>query len=130
MTALRRLGAIQTRYWILAASGWIVLAAMWLPAGTPVRVTAVYLFTLAGAGFAGSALITSDVVERWVLTVALSASLAILVSVAMTTIRNDSMPQRIAVLAAINSVAAVVWGLRAARARLDACDASLQAVAS
>jgi hypothetical protein len=116
MTAVRRLRAIRFRYWVLAAVGWLALAAILLPAGTPVRVAAVYLFVLVGSGFALSALMAHDAAERWVLTIALSASLTLLVSVAMTILRNDSMPLRVAVLAAVNTVAAVLWALRAGRA--------------
>jgi uncharacterized membrane protein ArfB len=116
MIALQRLRAIEFRYWVLAAYGWGALAVTLLPAGTPVRVAVVYLFVLTGPGFVLSALMVDDAAERWVLTIALSVALAILVSVAMTAVRNDSMPLRMAVLAAVNTVAALLWGMRAGRA--------------
>jgi hypothetical protein len=116
MIALQRFRAIEFRYWVLAAYGWAALAVLLLPAGIPVRVAVIYLFVLTGPGLALSALIADDAVERWVLTVALSVSLAILVSVAMTVVRNDSMSLRIAVLAAVNTGAALLWGMRAGRA--------------
>jgi len=115
MIALQRVRAIEFRYWVLAASGWAALAVTLLPAGTPVRVAVIYLFVLTGPGFALSAPIADDAVERWVLTIALSVSLAIVVSVAMTVVRNDSTSLRIAVLAAVNTVAALLWGLHAGR---------------
>jgi hypothetical protein len=117
---LKYLRAIAFRYWALAGCGWIVLAAMWLPAGALVRVAAVYLFVLVGAGFSLAAMMTRDTAERWVLAIALSASLAILVSVVCTVLRNDSMVLRIALLATVNSVAALLLGIRANRQKCSA----------
>ena len=110
--SLRQLLTVEVRYWALAAVGWAALAATALPAATPVRVTAVYLFTLIVPGFALSAFVTTNLVERCVLAVALSASLAIVVSVLMTALRNDSMLQRVALLAGVTTIASLTYGLR------------------
>ena len=115
MQLTQHLRAIGPRYWVMAAYGWIAVAALWLPAATPLRVTIIYLFALAGPGFALSGLITRDAAERWVLTIALSGSLAIVVSVAMAVLCTDSMPLRFALLAAVTSVAALSLGIRAGR---------------
>ncbi|QZT62302.1 DUF1616 domain-containing protein [Mycolicibacterium austroafricanum] len=122
MITLRGVTLIRFRYWALAAAGWTSLAAMWLPAGTPVRVLVVYLFMLVVPGFAMSALIATGLAERWVLTVALSATLAILVSVVMTALRSDSTSLRIALLAAVTTVASLACGLRRARAERGIAD--------
>ncbi|BBX20090.1 hypothetical protein CRI77_12185 [Mycolicibacterium duvalii] len=119
MIEIRDLAQIPPLYWILAAAGWVALAATWLPEGTPLRVLVVYVFVLFGPGLALSAAIATDQVERWVFAVALSASLAIGISVLMTALRNDSMAHRIALLATVTTVAAVTFGLREARARCD-----------
>lgn len=119
MIELRELAQIPPLYWILAAAGWVAMAATWLPEGAPVRVVVVYLFVLFGPGLALSAAIATDRAERWVLAVALSASLAIVVSVLMTALRDDSMAHRIASLAAVTTVAALTFGLREARARCE-----------
>jgi hypothetical protein len=109
---LRHVRMMKLRYWLLAAFGWVTLALTYLPAGTPVRVTAVYLFGLAGPGFAIAGLVVRDSAERCVLTVAISASLGVLISVAMTLLHNDSSSLPIAALAAVTTVAAILWGIR------------------
>jgi len=107
---------LPLRCWLLVGYGWIVLAlTVLLPPGDPVRIAAVFVFVLTGPGLGISAVLTRDIAERWVLTIALSASLAILVSVVMTVMRNESTPLRIALLAAVNTVAAVVWGVHAGK---------------
>ncbi|MFV1364589.1 hypothetical protein AAHH97_14235 [Mycolicibacterium elephantis] len=117
MTMLIFLRDIRSRFWAVAATGWVVLAIVILmPPASPIRVVAVFLFVLAGPGYPMSALLARDISERWVLTVALSAALAILVTVVMTVLRNESIPLRIAVLAAVTTVAALAWGKRAAGA--------------
>ena len=115
MTMLVSLRDIRIRFWALAATGWVALAiVMVMPPASPIRVIAVFLFVLAGPGYPMSALLVRDTSERWVLTIALSAALAILVTVAMTVLRHGSLPPRIAVLAAVTTIAALAWGKRAA----------------
>ncbi|MCV7219560.1 hypothetical protein [Mycolicibacterium elephantis] len=117
MTTLISLRDIRIRFWVLAATGWVVLAiVMMMPPASPIRVVAVFLFVLAGPGYPMSALLVRDTSERWVLTIALSAALAILVTVVMTVLRYGSLPPRIAVLAAVTTIAALAWGKRAAGA--------------
>ncbi|MGV0716362.1 hypothetical protein ABQE93_13255 [Mycolicibacterium sp. XJ662] len=97
----------------MATTGWVVLAiVMLVPPASPVRVIAVFLFVLTGPGYPMSALVARDVSERWVLAIALSAALAIVVTVVSTVVRNDSIPLRIAVLAAVTTVASIAWGMR------------------
>lgn len=123
LSGLRRLTGIKAEYWALASLGWFTLAAGSLPPATPWRVTAVFLFTLVVPGFALSSMITTGLAERWVMTVALSVALAIVVSVVMTALRNDSMSLRIALLALVTTVAALARGLSQVDApRADAVD--------
>lgn len=120
---------IRLRFWVLATTGWIVLATvMLLPPASPVRVIAVFLFVLAGPGYPMSAVVARDAAERWVLTIALSAALAIVVTVVMTVIRNESLPLRIAVLAAVTTVAAVVWGIHDSLVKSVAATSEVAAV--
>ncbi|GAB2515590.1 hypothetical protein GCM10027167_17700 [Nocardia heshunensis] len=95
---------------MVAASGWLALAAVaYLPADTPLRIAAVFGFVLLGPGFAISGLLSSgDRLERWVLTVALSLSLGLLVTVGFTELRDSSVDQRLAVLAAVTTMATLV----------------------
>jgi hypothetical protein len=90
---------------LLASSGWLTLAAEQLPLGNPARIAAVVGFMLICPGLAISRLISRDTIERWMLTAAVSTSLMILVSVAATVMRDDSMTLRLAVPAAVTSVA-------------------------
>ena len=99
---------------LLAASGWLTLAAEQLPLGNPARVAAVFGFMLICPGLAISRLISRDTIERWMLTAALSTSLAILVSVAATVVRNNSMTLRLVVLAAITSIAVLAGNVNGA----------------
>lgn len=108
---------IRTRFWVLAAAGWVVLAiVLVLPPASPIRVAAVFLFVLAGPGYPMSHLLARDTSERWVLTIALSAALAIVVTVVMTVLRYGSLPPRIAILAAVMTFAALAWGRTDVRA--------------
>ena len=68
-------------------------------------------------GLAISRLVSRDTIERCVLTVALSMSLAILVSVAATVARNNSITLRLVVLAAITSIAVLAGNIRIRGAR-------------
>jgi uncharacterized membrane protein len=92
---------------ILAASGWItLLGILVLPPGSPSRVVLVFGFVLVCPGFAVSGLLPArEPAERWVLAIALSTSFAILVSVALTVLRIDSVTLRLGLLAVITTVA-------------------------
>lgn len=103
---------VRIRHLLLAVSGWLALAAFtYLPPGMPVRVLAVFAFVLCCPGLAVSGLLTADRLQRWVLTVALSISLGVLVTVAFNELHDDSAVQRLAVLASVTTVAtiAAVW---------------------
>ena len=115
---LGHLAVAPTGQLLLAASGWLALLTTLLPLGNPVRVAAVFGFVLICPGLALSPLISRDPIERLVLTLALSASLGILVSVGATVVRNDSMLLRLAVLAVITTVAVVVGNLPALAGRV------------
>jgi hypothetical protein len=90
---------------LLASSGWLALVAEQLPLGNPARIAAVFGFMLICPGLAISRLVSRHTIERLMLTVALGTSLVILVSVAATVARNDSMTLKLAALAAVTSVA-------------------------
>jgi hypothetical protein len=63
-------------------------------------------------GLAISRLVSRDTIERCALTVTLSMSLAILVSVAATVARNNSMTLQLVVLAAITSIAVLAGNIK------------------
>ncbi|MFI1912330.1 hypothetical protein [Nocardia sp. NPDC020380] len=112
MNRRKPLSRIRIRHLLLAASGWLALAAFsYLPDGMPVRVLAVFAFVLFCPGLAISGLLTEDRLQRWVLTVALSISFGVLVTVAFNELHDDSTVQRLAVLASVTTVAtiAAVW---------------------
>jgi uncharacterized membrane protein len=97
------------RHLALAGSGWItLLGAAVMPPASLARVVVVFGFVLVCPGLAVSALLPArDPAERWVLIIALSTSLAILVSVALTVLRTESVTLRVALLAVITTVAVV-----------------------
>jgi uncharacterized membrane protein len=94
---------------LLAASGWLTWVGLLLPAGSPVRVLLVLVFVLLCPGLAVSLLVPiREWAVRWVLAVALSMSLALLLNTALTVVSNDSWPLRLAVLASITTIAALL----------------------
>jgi hypothetical protein len=95
---------------ILAASGWItLLGILVLPPGSPPRVVLVFGFVLTCPGFSVSRLLpVREPAERWVLTIALSTSFAILVSVALMVLRIDSVALCLGLLAVITTVAVLI----------------------
>ena len=97
---------------LLGASGWLTLAAEQLPPGNPARIVAVFGFMLTCPGLAISRLVSRDTIERCVLTVALSMSLAIMVSVAAVAVSIGSITLRLVVLAAITSIAVLAGNIR------------------
>lgn len=103
---LRTVGAPQ---WVLMSSGWITLLCMqYLAPGSLGRTLAVFGFVLLCPGLAVAGLLpTRESVERWVLAVALSMSLGLLVSVAFTVARNESVTLRIGTLALITTTAVI-----------------------
>lgn len=107
---IRLLRTIRARQLFLAGSGWITLLGVtYLPPGSPPRVVLVFAFILLCPGFAVSGLLVArESAERWVLSVALSMSFALLVSVAFSVLRNDSLTLSLAVLALITTIAVLV----------------------
>jgi hypothetical protein len=103
------LRTITDRQWALAGSGWITLLCMeCLPPGSLLRTMVVFGFVLFCPGFAVAGLVpTHDAAERWVLAVALSMSLGLLVSVTFTVARDDSVALRIGTLALITTTAVI-----------------------
>jgi hypothetical protein len=105
----------------LACSGWLTWLGQLLPPGFPLRVLVVFGFVLICPGLALTLLLPlREAVVRWVLAVALSVSLAILLNTVLTIASNDSLPLRLAVLATITTVAAVAAPLDAARGAMAA----------
>lgn len=94
---------------LLAGSGWLAWAGLLLPAGVPLRVLLGLVFVLVCPGLAVSLLLpVREAAVRWVLAVALSMSLAILLNTALTMVSNDSLPLRLALLASITTIAALL----------------------
>ena len=93
--------------WALASSGWITLLCVnYLPPGSLPRVLVVFGFVLVCPGLAVAGLIpTRESPERWVLAVALSVSFGLLVSVAFTVMRVESVIPQIVSLAVITTLA-------------------------
>lgn len=107
--------------WALAGSGWITLLCVtYLPPASPPRVLVVFGFVLFCPGFAVARLVpTRASAERWVLTVALSMSFGLLVSLAFTMMRDDSVPLRIGSLALITTLAVLLNALVSSRRRIS-----------
>jgi hypothetical protein len=103
------LPTISGRQWALASSGWITLLCMeYLAPGSLLRTLVVFGFVLFCPGFAVAGFVpTRESAERWVLAVALSMSLGLLVSVAFTVIRVDSVTHCIETLAVITTTAVI-----------------------
>lgn len=108
---------IRVWQWALASSGWITLLGVeHLPSGSPPRVLLVFAFVLFCPGFAVAGLLpTRESAERWVLAVALSMSFGLLVSVAFTVMRDDSITHRLGSLALITTIAVLVDAVVSAR---------------
>jgi hypothetical protein len=109
---LDHLARVPVGQLLLAESGWLMLAGEQLPPGNPARIVAVFGFMLTCPGLAISRLVSRDTIERCVLTVTLSMSLAVLVSVAATVARNNSMTLQLVVLAAITSIAVLAGNIK------------------
>ena len=117
LTPLTLLTALPPRL-ILAASGWLALAATALPDGSPLRVTIAFAFMLVCPGAAvvrlaaaalerGRARRTIDPLEAGVLTVAVSLAIGALVGEAFFLSHSFTTTRAIVVLAAITSAAAL-----------------------
>jgi uncharacterized membrane protein len=90
-----------------------------LPPASPLRAVLVFCFVLSCPGLAVSALLrVRDPVERWVLSIALSMSFAILVTVVLTLLRIESVTLRLALLAVLTTVAVLVEIRLSPRGRL------------
>jgi hypothetical protein len=85
------------------------MAMQYLPSGSPARVLMVFAFVLFCPGLAVVKLLpTLGRAERWTLAIALSMSLALLTTVALTVMRNGSVTIPIVALALIVTTAVVV----------------------
>lgn len=109
----RRLRRARRWLLLLAGTGWLtLLGVLLLPEGSPPRVALVFGFALTCPGWAVCLLLpVREAAERWVLAVALSMSLAILVNTALTVISNGSILLRLTVLALITTIAALTAAL-------------------
>lgn len=96
----------------LACSGWLTWLGLLLPAGSALRVVLVFGFVLVCPGLAVTLLLpVREAAMRWVLSVALSMSLALVLNTVLTIVSDDSLPLRLAVLASITTVASVIAGV-------------------
>lgn len=107
---------------LLAASGWIALAATLLPAASGERIapTVAFLFLGPGAALTGlrrrlSPSVAPDAGEDRMLTVVLSVCLAVLVSEGMYLGHFYTTPRAMCVLAGLTTVAALCPGRRAGK---------------
>ena len=103
--------AIPVTTWILAVSGWAVLALTNLPPAAPIRSASVFFFVLLCPGLALSALLPASGMERWTLAVSLSIAVGLLVTTAMNLADIGSFLWRLAVLATVTTLAAVAGGV-------------------
>jgi hypothetical protein len=115
------LGRIRAAQWALASSGWITLACVeLLPSGSPPRVLLVFVFILLCPGLAVARLVLRrESAELLVVAVPLSMSLGLLVSVALTVLRVDSVMLGVGSLALITTIAALAEALWRRRARFS-----------
>lgn len=105
----RRLAAAPRWQLLLAASGWLTWLATLLPAGSALRVALVFAFVLTCPGLALTLLMpVREAAARWVLAVALSMSVALLLNTLLTVLSNDSLPLRLALLASLTTAAALI----------------------
>jgi hypothetical protein len=108
---------------LLAASGWAALAATLLPAASAERIvpTVAFLALAPGAAAVGAvrrlarARVRDDRLENLVVTVAVSLSLATLVSEGLLFAHGFTLSRAMIVLAGLTSAAALVPGRRAPR---------------
>ena len=99
--------------WVLAASGWVALAATLLPAGSivrPVLVAAFFLYCPGTAALRRCHL--PGGLEQAVLRLALSISISVLVAEAQTFLGWWSPRSTVAVLAAATTAGALEWPRR------------------
>lgn len=110
----------------LAVSGWVALAATALPAANPLRVLLVTAFLLVCPGAAAVRLAAADrdrrrrgqeLLESWVLTVALSLSIGALVAEGFFLSRSFTTVRAIAVLAALTTLMALAAAVGRPRPR-------------
>lgn len=108
MTALR---------WVIAASGWLALAATELTAGTPLRVAVMAVFLIVCPGLAAVGLLRpaalrgsgwAAVLEPAVLSVVLSLSLSVLVAEAFFLSGTFTAKRALLALAVLTSVLALM----------------------
>ena len=109
---------MTSRRYVLALSGWLALAATLLPAASIERILPTIAFLAIAPGAAlvglrrrrsrGDAAPEPEQLEDAVLTVAVSLSLAVLVSEGLFVGHAFSMPRAMAALAALTTAAALV----------------------
>lgn len=104
------LRTIPTQRLLLALSGWVtMMGTLVLPSGSALRTMLVFGFVLVCPGFAVARLLpVGDLTERWVLAIALSTSVAILITVALTVLSIDSTTLRVGLLALITTLAVLI----------------------
>ncbi len=95
---------------VLATSGWLVLLAVTqLPPATPLRIALAAAFLLYAPGAAIVRLTPlRQPLERHVTAIALSMAATLLVSVAFTAARDDSLDHRLQTLAALTTAAVLL----------------------
>jgi uncharacterized membrane protein len=127
----RSIRAVPAGLWVLASSGWITLISVhYLTPDSPfsvLRAPVIFAFVLLCPGLAVARLLPPrEPAEVWVVATALSISFGLLVSVAFTMLRNDSMAQRLLTLAVITTVATVVAIWQSARRAASTADQGVQ----
>ncbi len=100
----------------LAVSGWVALAAMALPGGSPVRWIPALLFVCLGPGFAllyphPERLRSGARLEAFALAAPISLSLGVLTATSLFLVRSFSAVAFMASLAAFTTVVATLPGL-------------------
>lgn len=103
---------------VLVVAGWVALGVQWLPAGSPVRPVALFAFVLVAPGASIVLLLPLvDRLERFMVSLGLSASLGIIVSEAFALLHAASAKSTVAVLAGLTTVMVAAGGLRRRRER-------------
>ncbi|SES38451.1 hypothetical protein SAMN04487983_104741 [Streptomyces sp. yr375] len=112
---------------LVAASGWLALAATTVPGPTPLRWIPVLLFVLFGPGCAAlypqpSALASGARLEAIALTAPVSLSLGVLTATSLFLVKGFSMTVFLVSLAAFTTVTAALPGLPLPAARRGALE--------
>lgn len=98
---------------VLVVSGWVALGVQWLPAGSPVRPVVLFAFVLVAPGASIVLLLPLvDRLERFMVSLGLSASLGIIVSEAFALLHAASAKSTVAALAGLTTVMVAAGALR------------------